>query len=518
MILHRNYLVAILLFTFLSCLGQNEKLDSLRLRIVAKKSKTEKTVFQDHKRIAKEFYRLRKADSVKKYLLVGSGKTNVLHERFYFNKRLSNINFITRDLKEATKYIDSCIKIHDEANDNNLIRQASIEYDLGRVNLVSKKYSNAEQNFLKSLELYSQDSSSEMEVASLHRQLGKLYRRKSYKNFIKAVYHIEKAIELYKTKDKFGNISNLYTDLSSLYIGEKEYKKALIYAHNSLDIEKKLGENADFTIAYSRLGRLYYLIENKNFKLSWRYLTLADQQRNSKELENLMHSKLYWYNHYSLQKKTDSATIFFNQYIKLKDSLNKNILASQVIEIETKYQTEKKEKENLQLKASKAEQELELKKMNEKIIFYSLLSLLFVIISLSLIWLNRIEKRKRKKANEDLKFEAQRSKKLFNSIKRILNTNDEYESLNDASFHSYLMNNLKINEVELVSYIKVVEGKSNKEIADFQNTSVNNIKKRLKKVYEQLKIIKNIDLNLTMQRSDAVKYFQDLYLDYLSLK
>lgn len=142
--------------------------------------------------------------------------------------------------------------------------------------------------------------------------------------------------QIHKNEGEYLNIGNA---LANCYIKQKKFKDSEV-------ILNKIKPEIDKTSAYRQKSQSYNYLAKTYFGLN-------------------MSSKAY---------------LYLEKYANLKDSLLHNEALSKSLELEKKYETEKKENELLKAKAKVIEKALkEKKRTNQLIITLSLLGLLFVI-------------------------------------------------------------------------------------------------------------------------------------------
>lgn len=178
---------------------------------------------------------------------------------------------------------------------------------------------------------------------------------------------------------------------------------------------------------FYRAQSLYHLSYFKQAEkdLSYVFELMENQKNDPSMIERLeLLSKIK-----SSQKKYKEALQIQKQILKIRDSLDDVARSAKVLEIEKKYETEKKEKENLLLKQETALKDLTISKKNNIILIGSLsfILIVFVIISNNLI-------KQRKK-----------SKDLEKSIKRRITLEKQLNSVREnisEDFHDDLGNKL----------------------------------------------------------------------------
>ena len=219
---------------------------------------------------------------------------------------------------------------------------------------------------------------------------------------------IEKELLIYTENSKdYLLISKIYHLLGSYY-SLKDYKKAIFYEEKALTIVNNIKYNYSSTykkIILIALAR-YYLYNNNKTKS-----TSSLKKINSKNLNKL--EKQYNKYKYLYQSQIDSINNNFksaynNQSLYIIDTEYENISKNENLykEIEAKYQTEKKEKENLQLKQDNLISEQK-RKQNRNLLYGSLV---FIGLGGTITYLTlKNSKRKRQLAEQQKELEKQKN-------------------------------------------------------------------------------------------------------------
>lgn len=197
------------------------------------------------------------------------------------------------------------------------------------------------------------------------------------------------------------------TNLSSVYADLKQYDKAILTANEALKIREELNDTYAIIILNNNLALTN--CELKLYNVALKHALKAEQLLKSSDDEN-MHiqntsvlSSIYFKLN-DLKKAYEYRTLHSNKLQNKYNATNVKALS----ELQTKYETEKKEKEieMLQMK-NKSENEkaiLEKNKRNNIIIFISFILVIIIIFSLMLF--------KRFKITEQQKITIQKQKLL----------------------------------------------------------------------------------------------------------
>lgn len=178
-----------------------------------------------------------------------------------------------------------------------------------------------------------------------------------------------KAISLFKEGLQFDSIAlkyprqyqNLLGSLSSVYFRQGKITKAIAGYKKVLEGRKKIGYTYGQSVSHSLLAEAY--IENKQYDLAKYHaklgLSLGKKTRNNEQV--LVCLKF-------LTELTNGKTSkkYFNDYVQLKDSLFTRERTRKNQFAKVRYETEKKEKENIDLTLENKEKELLLEREKQQ--------------------------------------------------------------------------------------------------------------------------------------------------------
>lgn len=277
----------------------------------------------------------------------------------------SNLSASYDKLGERDKSINAILKGVEIAEKTNSVTDKSYAwYSLGYKYMDLKNYKKAEEYFLKSLK-FSDSVSLKGYVNMNHHGLGINYSR--WGKYDKALDHNQKALKFYKQKGNKLYEFDVLNNTATLYQRMNMPDSGAVYGKRALVIAKQINHKLAITGAKLTLSNSY-LDLNQYRKAEKLLLEVAKDTINRKVLD--LSSKASVYEGLSIayegQKKFKESLTFLKKFKTLNDSIEKDNLNSKFSEIETKYQTEKKENENLQLKADNAEQQLLTQKANTR--------------------------------------------------------------------------------------------------------------------------------------------------------
>jgi len=224
---------------------------------------------------------------------------------------VSNIGLIKglfKEFDEAEKYYKLALDYFERLKTQKKAAINTIN-SLGTIELERNNFDKAEKYYKEALEYYIA-SKRKSEIGYMYSQFANLYGKQ--KRYYEAENVALKSIEISKDlKDSLRIIYGLNV-LGSIKIDQKEFNKSIIYTEESLEIAKRLKKPSMVLKSLNLLNKVYF--KSKNYK-----------------------------------KAAETAIIYANYKDSIDVLQNKKVL----LDIETKYQTEKKEKEIALLKSEK---------------------------------------------------------------------------------------------------------------------------------------------------------------------
>jgi signal transduction histidine kinase len=179
------------------------------------------------------------------------------------------------------------------------------------------------------------------EIFYSYDNLGILNREK--KNYEKALQYYFKAEEYaYKCGDS-SIISFIYNDIGAAYSFSGSYENAEKYLKASIGLRERMNEMDELAYTYNYLGENYerkkdIVNAERNIKSA---LAIAKEIANNKQTYEAFESLSDFY---ARNKKYDSAYQYAMHYKHFKDSITRKNQGEVIAELNTKYETEKKER------------------------------------------------------------------------------------------------------------------------------------------------------------------------------
>ena len=315
---------------------------------------------------------------------------------------------------------------------------------LGIIYVEQEFYDKAEEKFKKSLSVFKKLDNFHG-LAGQYGNLASLYSTRDL-NYKKSNLFYKKAVSNYKKVSSYESICISEFNIGKNFLNLNELDSARFHLNKSFN----LGKINNFEYGIS--GVLSYLAEvefkSKNYKKAEKFLkqSLKDLQGDDfiyeKSNSLILASQIY-----SKQYRFKEAYNSYVQGNEIQDSLLSIERTSKILDIESKYQNEKKEKENLQLKADNVKQELLTQKANTRN-WILLISLLTLGISAIFIWRRYKSEAKAKQIISEQKYLVETlQKELHHRMKNNLSFIDLFINLAKSRFPDEAYQT-KLNELQ----------------------------------------------------------------------
>lgn len=349
-----------------------------------------KTLFE----ISKTYYHSSQTDSALFYTKQGlnlSEKLNRKADIALFHNASGQYYIQKGDYISALKHHLIALQLREELN-----TKKEIASSLNNIGLVYQNIGNDEKAltfFSKALELNKQIQDKEGIAHNLG-NLSILYAKK--KKYDAAILYGKNALELWKELNSPRFVAANLNNLGNYYLEKKELDTAITHYRKALEINTQINDSNGIASRLQNIGIIY----QKNQQYDSAHFYFTNSLKISKSINNkaIMSS-----NHLSLSDLYAQKGLYKNAYehhllfYTFSDSLLNDKITEQMSEMQTKYETEKKE---LQIKNLEQEQVLKNTQLNrQKIINYFIAGgLLLVIVTSVFIFRNYHEKKKLSKS------------------------------------------------------------------------------------------------------------------------
>lgn len=258
------------------------------------------------------------------------------------------------DLQKAESFFDDALQIFIRLK--SLSGQANTLNNIGLVLEREGKYEEALIQYSRSLAIHS-EANNKVAMGYCLANLGGVYTQ--LKRYKEAENALLQSLALRLELNEFQNTAICYTNLGEFYGAQNNFKSAIPYYLKSLEMAKKIGFIDLIQYDYESLSHAYAMIND--FK---------------------------------------QAYVYHTQYSTYKDSIfdeNKN---KQLAELQTKYDSEKKEQENLLLSKDNQLKGVSLRKAQLQ--NYALITILFLMLAVIYLIYTRIRFKQQKVLSDTL--------------------------------------------------------------------------------------------------------------------
>ncbi len=219
-------------------------------------------------------------------------------------KIAENLNSLRNPDLDPQPFIDEFLKYAEESDDAELLSKAYMQ--LGKIYINSDPAKTI--NFFNKALYHNAEISDSLMDAKIHHNLGVVYGE-ILKQKDSALYHYGIALKQYQADNLVDYISYIYNNKASLFRNLKQYDSAITWYQKTDSLEMKQYALGTRQFLYKNMAETYEL--NKDYQNALRY----------RKLEN-----------------------------SYRDSINQVDQDKVLLDLNTKYQVEKKENENLRLR------------------------------------------------------------------------------------------------------------------------------------------------------------------------
>lgn len=402
--LRQFYFILFLSLTWTSAYSYNSSSKADSLIIVGRELRTENQIQEAINLFEKALnYYKKNDDSVsiaKTYNLLG-----VTYKRLGNKKKTVEFYYSAIAINEKLHNYEDLIK-----NYNNLANHYDNEESYS---LAYKYYKNAE-NLLRYVDNLNYDANLKMNLASLFSSFGS-----DFYDYDSALFYNLKSLKSFQQLNDSSKTSDIYHNLGVLHERNENLDAALSNYQQSIEISKRLGDSLDLSLTLFGVGNIF--LAQKNYPKSIEYYykcieinsAINYHQQDLNLLFNLVKAKMATGDATELEE----ASVLFQEYNSLRDSIYDKEKMQEVKNLETKYETAKKEEEiRLQEMAIR-------EKTFQSNLFLSLSILLVVLIVSAVFFFLQKQEYVKKLKNEEIA--SMRREQELNELNAMMHGQEE---------------------------------------------------------------------------------------------
>ncbi len=278
-----------------------------------------------------------------------------------------------------------CLRIYESGNS-----ELGISYTLNNIAILLFNKGDNEGSLeyhAKALEIRKR-MDDKMGIATSMGNMGNIYFEEG--QFQKALIHYKEGFDIIKLIDSKDHFASLANNISNSFIQLGELDSAKKYTQMSITTREEINDIKGLISSYHNLGKIFQSEGDSQMALS-SFLNAQDLSKQHgllSSIEEVSLTLMDYYDELGMNKKAlEEARI----HIKLKDSINNINVQKTLAELQTKYETEKKEQQIALQQYVIAEQKAD-NQRNIAIIFGLIVSMLFMVI-VSLLLRSRTRKK-----------------------------------------------------------------------------------------------------------------------------
>ncbi|MBN2776754.1 MAG: tetratricopeptide repeat-containing sensor histidine kinase [Bacteroidales bacterium] len=249
---------------------------------------------------------------------------------------------INSQYEKGLDYYFKSLSIEEE-----LGNEEGIAYSYGNIGLVYRKMNNNE----KAIEYYNKSLEIKKRIQDKHgmaityNNLGSLYVR---------VDSVDRAIELFNfayqlnldTENTEGQAYSLH-NIGDALNAKSDYVKAIPYLEKSLEIRSKLNDEKGMTSSLFSLAEAYLNTKNYNKFIS-HIKSSYDLSYKMNLSEFMLKTNWIYYEYYSNISNPNLALSHLEEFVRIKKQVDEQERSDQILEMQARFDTDKKERELLE--------------------------------------------------------------------------------------------------------------------------------------------------------------------------
>lgn len=465
------------------------------------------------KQIASNYYAWSKFIEAKNYY---DRALDIFKKHQYFEGIAETLGDLARILGHWGEYDaalgehQEALKFYEEIQDDEGIAKAYT--GMGMIYQELGNLDNAYEHYKKSLEIY-ESLGITYQIVNLTLHIGDIYLQKKL---------YDKALEYYFKADEIGRELNnkklkaiTLSNIGEAYNLKDDYIKALDYQQRSLVLKEEIGDKMRLAISYTEMGIIYSNVEDYDKALDYlnKGLEMAEEL-NFKYQINKCHLSLS--DVYEKIGNPKLALENYKKYVEGRERINTEESKQIIAELQTKYQFEKKDKENERLRNGQLLNNARIK--NQQLIIGFVLFILLGSFVLSLILHGRYQQNQKLNIqlslkNKEVEDQQKNVEKLNADLKEANNTKDKFFSIVAHDLKNPFNSLLVLSKLLLDDY-DTFTNEERKQFISQINSSAENTYSLLQNLLEWARtqsgksVIVKEQINLARISEDAIELLQ----------
>lgn len=323
---------------------------------------------------------------------------------------------------------------------------ASSYISIGNLYWKSNNFKEADYYFTKALKI-SNEAEFNKGILTATRNLGVL--NNSLKNYQKALYYHHQALNICNKNKLQKQKAGVMMSIGNVYVNMKEYPKAINYFNGAKRISESLLDNNVLSKIYKNIGSCHLLM-NDYSKAEQNFKNALDLAIKIGDIELQKEIFVQMSENYSLMGKSAVAYDFSKKGIQMSDSIDQINNHTAMVEMQTKYETEKKDikikilDKNNKIRLLQIENQEMALKQKEHIINLIIVGVLLLSLIMVLLY-NRNQLRHK---NQKMELEMKNIEFEGRLLRSQMNPHFIFNSL--ASIQHYILKNEKSQAIDFL--------------------------------------------------------------------
>ncbi len=356
----------------------------------------------------------------------------------------------------SVKYQLRAVRYFEETQDS--IKMSQCYTNLARVYYENHEYEKANSYDEKALDIFVRYDYS-YGMATTYGSMALNFQETG--DYEKAITYLEKALGLFKELNYKSNVATALLNLGQLHRKYGNTKKGIAYYREAIDLAKEINDLHTYAATSANLANIY--AETNNFKeaenLYLQTLEIAQEMKTLKVEHQCYRELARLYEKTGQYKK--SLAYKSKQYV-VHDSIYNIEKYEQLSELETKYETEKKEQE---IELWKVENELkQLTIKRQQIFIIGTVTGIILLLAIAFLWYNR------KRLQQKAILEAEKNKYRKKLLEASIDAEEKERKRIARELHDGVAQQLGGLKMAWQSISKEYKGKSVDKLAEITKT------------------------------------------------
>lgn len=339
------------------------------------------------------------------------------------------------DFKKALEFSQKAISMAENLGITKIV--SDLNRETGNIYFYFGEHAIALDFFQKSLSICEKNSDKEG-IAKAYNNMGRIYAELGRANT--ALEYLIKALESKERDEDRTSYGNTLLNIGTVYIGQKDYSKALKYLEDAQACFASVNNTEGTANTLYYRGQVYFIIKRYNQALAlyneaWKMATGI----NSKRL--MVNISLATSTIYEEIGDYQRAHTYIQRYIALRDTVFSEEKSKLLIELETRYQLQAKQR---QIELLSKERALEKSEKIRFLFFIGMLSAIAVFF-ITLTYINVSRSRYKSKVNKRLIREVAHRKRVETQLNE---HQDQLETLVDKRTWELKMSKKKAEDAD----------------------------------------------------------------------